>query len=109
MVAGERDGSEVGGKIQGQRTCDEWREPPADFGRVRFDRTDPALNARRFYQVSWEPTLLDEGAVVRVYGRKGRWKRVAITPFPSLAAAWPFIRAIIRARLRHGYRIVGRG
>jgi len=34
---------------------------------------------------------------------------VAITPFPSLAVAWPFIRAIIRARLRHGYRIVGRG
>lgn len=51
------------------------------------ERTDPAANARRYYQVSWEPTLLDDGAVVRTYGRKGRWKRVAITPFLSLDLA----------------------
>ena len=92
--------------MKGKRTRDEWSAPPADFDRVIFDRIDPALNARRFYQVSWEPTLLDEGAVVRTYGRKGRWKRVAITPFPSLEVAWPFIRATIRTRLRHGYRVV---
>ncbi len=94
--------------MKGRRTFDEWTEPPVDFGQVLFDRTDLAFNARRFYQVSWEPTLLDEGAVVRTYGRKGRWKRVAVTPFPSLAAAWPFIRATIRTRLRHGYRVVGK-
>ena len=93
--------------MKGRRTFDEWSEPPADFGQVRFDRTDLTANARRFYQVSWEPTLLDDGAVVRTYGRKGRWKRVAVTPFPSLEVAWPFIRATIRTRLRHGYRVVG--
>lgn len=89
-----------------RRALDEWSEPPADFGQVLFDRIDPAINARRFYQVSWEPTLLDDGAVVRTYGRKGGWKRVAVTPFPSLETAWPFIRAMIRTRLRHGYRVV---
>lgn len=83
-----------------------WRRPPAGFSAVVFDCTDPVVNARRYYRVSWEPTLLDEGAVVRTYGRKGCWKRVAVTPFPSLDAAWPFIRAAIRARLRHGYRVV---
>ena len=93
--------------MNSRRALDEWSEPPADFGQVLLDRTDPVLNARRFYQVSWEPTLLDDGAVVRTYGRKGRWKRVAVTPFPSLEIAWPFIRATIRTRLRHGYRIVG--
>lgn len=92
--------------MKGRQTFDEWHEPPANFGLVLFDRTDLAVNARRFYQVSWEPTLLDDGAVVRIYGRKGRWKRVAVTPFPSLETAWPFIRAVIRTRLRHGYRIV---
>lgn len=94
--------------MKGKRVFDEWSEPPADFGQVLFDRTDPALNARRFYQVSWEPTLLDDGAVVRTYGRKGCWKRVTVTPFASLQAAWPFIRATIRTRLRHGYRVINR-
>lgn len=93
--------------MKGRRTFDEWTEPPVDFGQVLFDRTDPVVNARRFYQVSWEPTLLDAGAVVRTYGRKGRWKRVVVTPFPSLEAAWPLIRATILTRLRHGYRVVG--
>ncbi len=92
----------------GRVGIDEWSEPHADFGQVGFDRTDLAVNARRFYQVNWELTLLDDGAVVRTYGRKGRWKRVAVTPFPSLEAAWPILRATIRTRLRHGYRVVGK-
>jgi hypothetical protein len=51
--------------MKGRRMCDEWSEPSTDFGQVIFDRTDLAVNARRFYLVSWEPTLLDDGAVVR--------------------------------------------
>jgi hypothetical protein len=46
---------------------------------------------------------------VRTFGRKGRWKRVLTTPFPSLHAAWPFIRATVKNRLRHHYRIVESG
>ena len=56
--------------------------------------------------VEQEPTLFDAGAVVRTYGRKGGWKRVALTPCASLTQAWPLIRATIRTRLRHQYTIV---
>lgn len=88
------------------RQSDRWRAAPAHFSHALFDRTDRAANAYRYYRISWEPTLFDAGAVVRTYGRKGRRKRVAITPFPSLADAWPFIRATIRTRLRHRYTLV---
>ncbi len=60
----------------------------------------------RFYLLAWCSTLLDSGAVVRLYGRKGRWQRFLTTPFDSLDDAWPLIRATIRARLRNKYRIV---
>jgi predicted DNA-binding WGR domain protein len=80
--------------------------PPAGFRGLLLDRDDPPRNARRFYLVAWQPTLFDEGAVIRLYGRKGGFQRLLTTPFPSLAAAWPFIRATIRRRLRHGYRVV---
>jgi predicted DNA-binding WGR domain protein len=85
---------------------DQWAKPPAGFRCVLFDRTDPPQNAQRFYLVGWLPTLLDDGAVVIMYGRKGSSQRMRILPFASLDAAWPTIRAAIRTRLRHGYRVV---
>jgi hypothetical protein len=85
---------------------DQWTNPPSDFRCVLFDRTDPPKNAQRFYLVGWLPTLLDDGAVVMMYGRKGASQRTRILPFASLAVAWPTIRATICARLRHVYRIV---
>lgn len=62
--------------------------------------------------LSWPPVwaaglrVTDDGAVVRTFGRKGRWKRVITTPYPSLQVAWPFIRTTVKTRLRHHYRIV---
>lgn len=51
--------------------------------------------------------LLHSKAVVRIYGRKGQTQRlITPQPFDSLEAAWPLLRAIIKARLRHGYRVV---
>jgi predicted DNA-binding WGR domain protein len=85
---------------------DHWTKPPAEFRCVLLDRTDPPKNAQRFYLVGWLPTLLDDGAVVMMYRRKGVSQRTRILTFPSLAVAWPTIRSTIRARLRHGYRIV---
>ena len=83
-----------------------WESPPPGFHYVLFDRTEPEKNVQRFYLVGWLPTLLDDGAVVRLYGRKGSSQRTLTTPFASLAEAWPFIRAEIKARLRHGYQVV---
>ncbi|MEW5959391.1 MAG: WGR domain-containing protein [Chloroflexota bacterium] len=53
----------------------------------------------------WQRDLLGEWAVVRIYGRRDDQQQVRVTPFPSLVEAWPTIRAHIRTRLRHGYRI----
>ncbi len=84
----------------------DWESPPSGFRFVLFDRTEPAKNAYRFYLIGWLPTLFDEGAVVRLYGRKGTTQRARATPFPSITEAWPLIRSVIKTRLRHGYQIV---
>ncbi len=84
----------------------DWESPPADFSFVLLDRTEPAKNAQRFYLVGWLPTLFDEGAVVRLYGRKGTTQRARATPFPSIIEAWPLIRSVIKTRLRHGYQVI---
>lgn len=58
----------------------------------------------RFYYLAWQPTLLDAGAIIRIYGRRGVWQRVLITPYPSLSAAQPHLSRLIRRRLNNGYR-----
>jgi predicted DNA-binding WGR domain protein len=88
-------------------TMPDWDRPPANFTAVELVRIDLEANARRYYRIAWEPTLLDDHAVIRSYGRKGAWQRTCITPFASLEAAWPLIRASLKTRLRHGYRVVG--
>ena len=87
---------------------DEWTNPPKAFRYIHFELINPGLNQRRFYLISWQETLLGPG-VVRVWGRKGETQTLTVDPFPSLGEAWPTIRATIRSRLRHGYKVVGRG
>lgn len=86
-----------------------WTHPPPGFTYLLLDRVDPAKNENRFYRIGWQPTLLDAGAVVRIYGRKGGAQRVLATPFDSLAEAWPAIRGHIRRRLKRGYQVVPQG
>lgn len=84
----------------------DWQDPPSVFRYVLLERVDPARNEARFYYLAWLPTLLG-WAVIRVWGRKGGAQRVATPqPFDSLEEAWPTIRRHIKARLRHGYRVV---
>ena len=40
-------------------TMPDWDTPPADFTAVELVRIDPEANARRYYRIAWEPTLLD--------------------------------------------------
>ena len=83
-----------------------WEDPPTGFSYILFEKVDPERNIDRFYFIAYQSTLLGP-AVIRVWGRKGRWQRHA-TPrsFDSLEEAWPTIRSIIKARLRHGYEVV---
>jgi predicted DNA-binding WGR domain protein len=84
-----------------------WDTPPADFRFILFERVRPEQNESRFYYLAYLPTLLDDGAVIRLFGRKGSTQRaVTPQPFESLEEAWPLLRQIIRTRLNHGYRIV---
>jgi len=84
----------------------EARNAPASFCYALFERVNPARNEARFYYVSWQATLFDDGAVVRLWGRKGETQSELATPFPSLAEAWPMLRRLLRSRLRRGYRVV---
>ncbi len=84
----------------------DWREAQEDFRSVRLEKIDGGQNAHRYYQVCFQPTLLDEGAVLRMYGRKGGQQRLLITPATNLVQAWPLIRRTVQRRLQHGYQVV---
>jgi predicted DNA-binding WGR domain protein len=79
---------------------------PASFGYALFEKVSRERNEDRYYYLAWQPTLVDEGAVVRLWGRKGETQQTRATPFGSLAEAWPLLRRLMRLRLRHGYRLV---
>ena len=77
------------------------------FTYLLLERVNPEQNENRFYYLAWQPSLLEDGTVVRSYGRKDGQRRT-LTPlfYPSLTEAWPVIRALLRRRLRHGYQII---
>lgn len=84
----------------------DWEKPLPGFRLLLFEMTDYAMNSHRFYYLAWQPTLLDAGTVVRIWGRKGGQQRhLSPQPFASLEDAWPLLRSIIKTRLRHGYRV----
>ena len=80
---------------------------------VRFDQyarllsLDPGRNRYRFYSLTWQPGLWGGGALVRAWGRLGTPGRSLTAFYPDRGAADPAIRALLRRRLRHGYRVVG--
>lgn len=87
---------------------DRWTTPPAKFRYIHFERIDAESNERKFYYLAWQQTTIGP-AIVRMWGRKGESQNQRIEPAADLASAWPSLRASIRARLRHGYRIVSEG
>jgi hypothetical protein len=82
----------------------------AQFDYLLFERVNPAQNVYRFSSLAWQPSLVEDGVVVRIAGRKlnGRQQVLALLSYSSLEAAWPLIRRIIHTWLRHGYRMVER-
>lgn len=94
-------------KVRPHSETMDWLSPPTDFQFILFERRNRAENVARFYYLGWQPSLIDAGAVVRLYGRKGGHQRLLNPqPFTSLEEAWPLIRATIKTRLRHGYHVV---
>ena len=74
--------------------------------RVHMTSLDPARNRARFYALAWQPGLWGGGALVRTWGRLDTPGRSLTTRYDSREAAQAAITALLRRRLRHGYRVV---
>ena len=72
---------------------------------VRFESRDPAANRDRYYDLLWQPTLFGEGALVRVWGRRGHSATMRVQTYPDRACAQAAVRQLVRTRLRHGYQV----
>ena len=72
---------------------------------VRFESRDPGQDRDRYYDLLWQPTLFGEGALVRVWGRRGRSATTRVSAYADRAYAQRVVRQLIRTRLRHGYRV----
>ncbi|MBE7474269.1 MAG: WGR domain-containing protein [Anaerolineales bacterium] len=70
-------------------------------------RINPERNEARFYLVIVAPTLLDPIAVWRVWGRIGGAQRSKIDPCGSAAEAEKLAEAMIRRKIKRGYRVAG--
>ena len=73
---------------------------------VRFENVDPAENRHRFYDLTWQPTLFGEGALVRTWGRQGQPGTSRATFYPDRDCAQAEVRQVLRRRLAHGYRVI---
>lgn len=69
-----------------------------------LDRFAPERNMARFYEMSVEPTLFGEVALVRRWGRIGTLGRRRIDIHPHAAAALAALEEMTRAKLKRGYR-----
>ena len=96
------------------RSAEEPEEPdPAGVERlaafrrgVRLVSLDPATNRSRFYALAWRRSLFGEPALVCTWGRLGTVGRHRVRVFPDAQRAQAAIVALLRRRLRHGYRVV---
>ena len=86
---------------------DEMTETLAGFkAYVRFESVDPAANRHRFYDLTWQPMLFGEGALVRTWGRQGQPGATRATFYLDRDGARAEIRQVVRRRLVHGYRVI---
>jgi len=72
---------------------------------VRLRSVDPARDRDRSYTLTWQPGLMGHGALVRCWGRTGGAERTRTDHYPDRALAQAHVEAILRRRLRHGYRV----
>ena len=73
---------------------------------IRLRSVDLARDRDRAYTLTWQPALLGGGALVRCWGRTDGTERTRIDHYPDRALAQAHVEAILRRRLRHGYRVV---
>ncbi len=67
---------------------------------------DPARDRDRSYALTWQPGLVGDGALVRCWGRTGGAEWTCTDYYPDRAAAQAHVEALLRRRLRRGYRVL---
>jgi predicted DNA-binding WGR domain protein len=72
---------------------------------VVLERRNASRNIARFYVLAIEPTLFDEMALVREWGRIGSWGRRRLDLHPNRAAAAESLDAWLVRKVRRGYRV----
>jgi len=72
---------------------------------VRFESRDPEQHRDRYDDLLWQPTLFGDGALVRVWGRRGQSATTRVTTYPDRGCAQNDVRQLVRTRLRHRYRV----
>jgi predicted DNA-binding WGR domain protein len=71
---------------------------------VTLKRVNPAMNMRRFYNLTVERDLFGQTVLVRAWGRIGKAGRVVIEPHPTEEAADKELRRVVSVKIRKGYR-----
>jgi predicted DNA-binding WGR domain protein len=72
---------------------------------ILLHRINPERNEARFYLIQIGASILDQHAVLRIWGRIGGAQRAMVTPCDSPESAQALADKLIRLRLRHGYQI----
>ena len=75
----------------------------ADHIQILLERREPRANVARYYVLSVEPTLFDEAALVRQWGRIGKTGRQRIELHASADAAAEALEVWLRRKLKRGY------
>lgn len=71
---------------------------------LRLTHVNPALNMARFYEVSVQPTLFGEVAVMRQWGRIGTRGQGMMVTLSDEAQALAAMRQLEQQKRRRGYR-----
>lgn len=83
------------------------RETPSmsntQAGPLRLRRVDPALNMRRFYTLSIQPTLFGGASLVRDWGRIGTSGQSMVETFDLPEQADTALARLERSKRRRGY------
>ena len=88
-------------------TTDTRREKASAFtAYARFVSVDSTVNCFRFYSLTWQPSLLGGGVLIRSWGRIGTKGRSLATTYPDRQEAQELVDHTVRRRLQHGYQVV---
>ncbi|MEO8616022.1 MAG: WGR domain-containing protein [Luteolibacter sp.] len=77
-------------------------------GPISLRRCDPSRNMARFYELALQPTLFNEIALVRIWGRIGTHGRSKCETFADAMTAEAARNRVLHRKRQRGYAAVAR-